>query len=342
MVYYNKMASTLTRRDAIIKMAMGASALGLSFSANAQTETVTQPNNVSENPAHTTGLQFAILDANSGAVLRHKNGDSKRQPASLTKLMVLGVAFQAIKRPDTDFNLQSIITVPKEAQPQNIADLTGVTDLAMFHLQEGTRYKTRLLLKAIGSRSDAASTVALVNHLGEKQVLGWEGDFYNRYQNCIEQMNSLASTIGMSNTHFDVITGSPNQDNYSTPHDMALLIQYMQDKYPKLCEYALGNPWTNVRPLNQDKRHSSLALRDNPKEIKWSKTGYTDVAGWCEGAYAKIGDNSMVGVVFGAASKSQRKSILLNEFKNAADKIDNKDNNADVNFEKRALFMGLV
>ena len=65
-----------------------------------------------------TGVQAApyaamVVDAKTGAVIHEENADTRLHPASLTKMMTLYIAFQAIQR--GEISLDSQITIPSAA-----------------------------------------------------------------------------------------------------------------------------------------------------------------------------------------------------------------------------------
>ena len=67
-----------------------------------------------------SGVTFAapqyasvIMDNRSGEILRSRNADTRLHPASLTKMMTLYIAFEAIKK--GEITAETIVTVSKKA-----------------------------------------------------------------------------------------------------------------------------------------------------------------------------------------------------------------------------------
>src|SRR5690554_2906990 len=105
--------------------------------------------------AVTPGAQAApyaamVMDARDGKVLHAENADTRLHPASLTKMMTLYVAFQAIER--GEISLDTIVTVPAAAAAQPPSKLG---------LRPGQKIALRYLIRAaaVKSANDAAHAI---------------------------------------------------------------------------------------------------------------------------------------------------------------------------------------
>ena len=120
-----------------------------------------------------------LLEAQSGDILYEKNAGEKHYPASVTKLMTLVLACEAVEQGEVA--LTDVVTTSKEA-----ASMGG----SQVYLFEGEQRSLQEMLVAIavGSGNDASYAVA--------EFLGGSCEGF------VEQMNIRAAELGMKGTHF--------------------------------------------------------------------------------------------------------------------------------------------
>ena len=92
-----------------------------------------------------------VMDARNGKIYHSRNADTRLHPASLTKMMTLYVAFQAIEK--NEISLDSYVTVSRNAAAEPPSKLW---------LKRGQKIKLRYLIRAaaIKSANDAATAIA--------------------------------------------------------------------------------------------------------------------------------------------------------------------------------------
>lgn len=228
-----------------------------------------------------------LMEPLSGRVIYQKNAHERRNPASVTKIMTLIVAFDAIR--DGKVSLKDPVTISEEAKRQ-----PGTTIFAdvgeTFSLEE------LLLSVAVGSANDAAVAVA-------EHVAGSVDAF-------VALMNKKAKELGMNDTQFMNPTGLSAEGHYSTAYDIALMSRHAVLHYPELVKLTaiygaeLNVPWRKNGPKFQ--------LWNNNKLLTWYpgadglKTGWTQAAGYCLAATAVQNNTRMIAVVMGAESAKQR------------------------------------
>ncbi len=251
----------------------------------------------------TPKLQYLMMDETGRVVAGHK-ADQKRHIASLTKMMTLYCVMAAMNDPKTGFTLDSPVEIPRRI------DLIGAGIAILDRVRAGQKYPARKLMTGAGSRSDAYSTLALALHLGEKQVYNWPGTEDQKLGRFIDLMNRTAKKLGMNDTHFEVCTGVPSPNHYSTPHDVAFLIRALQRDFPNLSEVAMGQPRFDIRPLTGAHDHTSKVLRRHPGEVLFAKTGQTNDAGYCLGLAARFNGHMYRGVVLGADNDGHRNKVM--------------------------------
>ncbi|MGR3490938.1 MAG: D-alanyl-D-alanine carboxypeptidase family protein, partial [Shimia sp.] len=115
-----------------------------------------------------------VMDARSGKVLHARNADTRLHPASLTKMMTLYVAFQAVQ--NGELSMDTYVTISRKAAAEPPSKLG---------LRPGQKIKLRYLVRAAAIRSanDAATAIA-------EAISGSEAAFARR-------MNRTAKSMGM-------------------------------------------------------------------------------------------------------------------------------------------------
>lgn len=222
---------------------------------------------------------YVLMDADSGAVIAEKNMNQRLQPASLTKLMTLYIAFQALKSGQIHLDNKATVSVK--------AWRTGGS--RMF-LKERSEVPVSLLIQGIivASGNDACVTIA-------QYIAGTEQTF-------TQMMNQSAERLGMKNSHYVDSTGLPRSDHYSTPYDMALLARAIINGFPEYYHF-FSQKWLTYNNIKQPNRNR-LLWRDASAD--GLKTGHTDKAGYCLISSAKRNDMRLIAIVMGAPTDSDR------------------------------------
>jgi D-alanyl-D-alanine carboxypeptidase (penicillin-binding protein 5/6) len=231
---------------------------------------------------------YVLLDANSGYVIAQKNGDQRMPPASLTKLMTLYIAADALK--NGQINLDDKVRISKKAWQMGGSK--------MF-IREGKLVPVELLIQGIIVASGNDATYAIAEYIG-----GNEPSF-------VTLMNQTASSLNMTNTHYKDSNGLPAKEHYSTPMDIAKLARAWIVNFPEYYPW-FKQKWITYNGIKQPNRNR-LLWRD--PTVDGLKTGHTDAAGFCLVASAERDGMRLVTVVMGAPTDSARASdseALLN------------------------------
>lgn len=248
---------------------------------------------------------FAVMDIQGDGTVVGYDENKQKHPASLTKLMTAEIVMGALINFQADFNLNSLVEIP-----HLIKDVRSDV-YALRQLRAGDKVPAKDLLIAMGARSDAFSTLALALHVGSKKVLNWGGSEKDKFYKFLSEMNKRAIEIGMMSSNFNVITGAPSENHYSTPRDIAVLMKHIQETYPNLAELSFGQPNFHLIQYKSSQHHTSRLLRQHPEEVKWAKTGYTDAAGFCLSVYYNKNNVPLFGVVMGERSESGRNNSMV-------------------------------
>jgi D-alanyl-D-alanine carboxypeptidase (penicillin-binding protein 5/6) len=245
-------------------------------------------------PQFDTPAKVAYLyDVDSGAVLYAKNPDAKFPPASLAKMMTTEVAFELIDRGQLPLN--KMCTVRPETWQKWHGPQAGST---MF-LSPNEQVSVENLLKGIVTLSGNDASVVL-----SECIAGTEQAF-------TDQMNALAKTLGMTNSHFGTANGWPdNGVTYVTARDLATLARATIEHHPKLYKefYSLpsftwGKTMGSNQDITQDNRNPILGHVPGADGLK---TGHTEEAGYGFTGSAIQNGRRLIEVLAGMASWNQR------------------------------------
>lgn len=222
---------------------------------------------------------YILTEANSDQVLAEKNADEVMPPASLTKVMTMYVASEALQ------NGQISLT-----DKVHISNKAWKAEGARMFVKPGTDVEIQTLINGIVIASGNDATIALAEH-----IAGSEDSF-------AEMMNITAKRLGMEHSHFMNATGLPNKDHYTTARDLSILAKAVINDFPE--EYHIyKQKWIEYNHIKQPNRNR-LLWRNN--KVDGIKTGHTEEAGYCLIAAAKDESMRLINVQLGAPSDSAR------------------------------------
>lgn len=233
----------------------------------------------------------AALYASDGTELYSYHADEQLQPASVTKIMTMLLAMEAVD--SGKVGLDDMVTGSAYA-----ASMGGT----QIWLKEGEQLTLDEMLKAIavGSANDCA--VAVAEHLaGSEQAF-------------VEQMNARAKELGCTGTTFVNANGldADGQKTLTTAHDLALISVELL-RHPGIIDYT--SIWMDTI------RDGAFTLANTNKMLRkydgmiGLKTGYISEAGFCISAAAERDGLTLIAVVMAAPDKDTRTadaSQLLN------------------------------
>lgn len=222
---------------------------------------------------------FILMDAMSGKILAQKDADTRMPPASLTKLMSLYIISAALK--SGHIHMDDKVRISTKAWK---------TEGSRMFIKAGDEVAVKDLLQGVIVASGNDATVALAEH-----VAGTEESFTG-------MMNQQAKLLGMNNSHFTDSTGLPNEDHYSTAHDLAILTQAYINHFPE--DYSFySEKWFTYNGIRQPNRNRLLWRYQYADGLK---TGHTSEAGFCLVASAKKDGMRLISIVLGEPSDQSR------------------------------------
>ena len=227
---------------------------------------------------------YLLIDASTGKVLVAHNGEQRLPPASLTKIMTSYVAAKQL----------ALGTISLEDQVDISVEAWRMEGSRMF-VREGTKVRLEDLIRGIVIQSGNDASVAVAEH-----IAGSESAF-------AELMNQYALQLGMTGTNYVNSTGLPDENHYTTAHDLALLTIALVSEFPEHYSIYKERSFTYGAPGEQPKRQSNrnkLLFRDS--SVDGVKTGHTKAAGYCLVASALREGMRLISVVMGASSEEIR------------------------------------
>ena len=241
----------------------------------------------SHNPVtHTqTRIQTSIIaDARTGTVLHSENADHRIYPASLTKMMTLYMAFDALKQKKVSLN--TMLPVSKHAQSMRPSKLGLVS---------GQKISVGDAIMALIVKSANDVAVVVAEGLG-----GTEAGFAHK-------MNNQAKALGMHRTHFVNASGWHNAHQVTTAVDMAKLGLALKRDFPG--RYPLFKKTSFVFHGKVINGHNHVLKQYAGAE--GLKTGYTGPAGFNLVTTASKKGMSLIGVVTGGSSAHGRDKKMM-------------------------------
>jgi len=228
-----------------------------------------------------------VMDAETGRILHQTNADTRNYPASLTKMMTIYMAFDAL---DTGtWTLDKSLKISHRAARQPASRLG---------LEPGRSITVKQAILGLVTRSanDVATVIA-------ENITGSERSF-------AQHMTAKAHELGMKRTTFRNASGLPHRGQMSTARDMAKLARALIRKHARYY-YFFSTPQFRYGGRAHDNHNELLHTYEGTDGIK---TGYIRASGYNLVASAKRNGQRLIGVVFGGNSSNQRdrhmKSLL--------------------------------
>ena len=231
---------------------------------------------------------WILIDYNSGKVLTEQNADSRRDPASLTKMMtsyVIGQAMKAGKFKDSD-----LVTIGNDAWATGNPVFRGSS---LMFLKPGMQVPVSQLIRGINLQSGNDACVAMADY-----VAGSQDAF-------VGLMNNYVKALGLQNSHFQTVHGLDAEGQYSSARDMALIGQALIRDVPN--EYSIYKEkeftFNGIRQTNRNG-----LLWDNSLNVDGIKTGHTDKEGYNLVASATEGQMRLISAVMGGRTFKGREA----------------------------------
>lgn len=219
-----------------------------------------------------TTAQSAVLMDGNGTILYEKDPHKPLPPASVTKIMTLLLAVEAVE--------QGRIKLTDDVYTSENSWRQGGSQI---WLEPGEKMTVREMLTAIAVVSANDAAVAIMEHI------------YGSEQAAVDAMNKKAESLNLKNTHYANVNGLPAANHFMSAYDVALIAKeaVKHPLYMELC--AIKEYWL---------RDGKNWLVNTNKLLWWYKgadglkTGWTEEAKYCFVGTAKRDGLRLISVVF--------------------------------------------
>ena len=237
-----------------------------------------------------------LVSMDTDEVLYEKNADKQVYPASITKIMTALLMLESDKYdPDA-----------KIAMSEQALDLISGTGSSVSLLRAGEEITQLDLVYMV-----------LMSSYGDCALLAAE--YYGgSAENFVAMMNSRATELGLTNTHYENPIGLHHQENYTTARDTYILTKFalQNETFKTVCEsdrHTVNTSLSGKRVLS-----TTNLLQDKNTNYYYTyahgvKTGYTDEAGRCLVSTASYNGYNYMCLVFGCPPNAK------NHFTESAD-----------------------
>ena len=225
-----------------------------------------------------------LMEASTGQVIFEKDADTKRSPASVTKVMTLILIFDALE--------SGKIKMTDEVVTSAHAKSMGGSQV---FLEEGEVQTVETLIKCIVVASGNDASVAMAEY-----IAGGEPEF-------VAMMNERAKGLGMTNTNFEDCCGlTESPTHVTTARDIAIMSRELINRYPQIHNYS--TIWMENITHGTNQGTKEFGLSNTNKLLKMAtnftvtglKTGSTSIAKYCLSATAEKDGVRLIATVMAA------------------------------------------
>ncbi|MDZ4372698.1 MAG: D-alanyl-D-alanine carboxypeptidase [Phenylobacterium sp.] len=242
-------------------------------------------------PQSSSKYAAIVVDARTGEVLYGKRADAPRYPASITKVMTLYLAFEALAAGRIQLDDPVVFSPRASAQPPTKLGVRAGDSITVHEAMQG-----------LVTRSANDAAVALAEKLGGTE------------QRFAALMTLRAQELGMVSTHFANASGLPDSRQITTARDLAVLSRAVMRDYPQY--YRLFST-KNFEFRGQNIRnHNGLLYRMDG--VDGLKTGFINASGFNVALSAVRDNRRLITVVMGGPNVATRdrvaESLLVTGF----------------------------
>lgn len=221
----------------------------------------------------TEATSAILMDAATGEIFYEKESHKELPPASVTKIMTLLVAADAVAS-------GKVKLTDKVTASENASKLGG----SQIYLEPGEIFTLEEMLIAIAVGSANDGCVAVAEHIS------------GTHEAFVEEMNHKAQELGLKNTKFVNAYGLPAEGHYTSAYDLAMISK-------EALNYPLVRKLTSIKEY--DLRDGKFKLWNTNKLLWWYpgadgfKTGWTNEAKYCLASTVERDGLRLICVVMG-------------------------------------------
>ncbi|WP_330305866.1 MULTISPECIES: D-alanyl-D-alanine carboxypeptidase [unclassified Streptomyces] len=199
-----------------------------------------------------------VMNNGTATTLYKKAADTRLSTGSTTKIMTAKVVLA-----QSNLNLDAKVTIQKA-----YSDYVVANNASQAHLIVGDKVTVRQLLYGLMLPSGCDAAYALADKYGSGSTRA------ARVKSFIGKMNAAATSLHLTNTHFDSFDGIGNGSNYSTPRDLT-----------KIASSAMKNSTFKTIVKTQNTKQKATTKSGGYRYYSWENTnkpllsGYTGTIG---------------------------------------------------------------
>lgn len=233
-----------------------------------------------------------LMEASTGTILFKQNEHEAMPPASVTKIMTMLLAYEAIE--EGKMGEDDIVTISENA--------SGYGGSTIF-LETNEKIPVKQLLKGMAVQSGNDSAIAIGEYVGGSQ------------EGFVNLMNEKAKELNMNDTHFVNPCGLDADGHLTSANDVAIMSRELITKYPQVLD--LTSIWFDTLIHQRKNGEEETSLTNTNSLINWYeganglKTGFTSKAMYCLSATAERNGLKLIAVVMGAKDKQTRTNEIV-------------------------------
>lgn len=241
-----------------------------------------------------TSQYAVVIDLTGEEILAQKNAFTVMHPASMTKILTVLVAADALEEQGS---LDDTVTIDLE-----ITDYCFVNDCSVAGFLKDEDVTVRELFYGTILPSGAEAALALARYTA------------GSHEEFVERMNAKVEELGLSETaHFTNCVGLYNERNVCTVYDMAMILRAAMEN--ELCREVLT---TKIHTIEANDLHPDGMVLSNwflrriedyvpdGMEVIGAKTGYVSAAGSCAASIARTDEGNLFICVTGNTTSSKQ------------------------------------
>lgn len=201
----------------------------------------------------TPAKQAYMIDYDTGAVLFEKNANERMPTSSMSKVMTMYMVFDALKH--GKLTLETGLPVSETAWRMQGSKMFVELD---------KQIPVKDLIRGVIVQSGNDATIVLA-----EGISGTESAF-------AQAMNAKAKELGMTNTNFMNASGWPDDNHYSTAHDLSVMARALIHDFPGDYPYYSEKEFT-YNKITQANRNPLLYKNIGADGVK---TGHTEAGGY--------------------------------------------------------------
>ena len=233
------------------------------------------------------GAPSVVIDVASGQILEQEEATAVWYPASVTKLMTVYVALDAVRQGRLTLDTPLVVSARAAKMAPSKMGFRPGSEVTL---------RNALVMLMVKSANDIAVTVA-------EGVSGSVEAF-------ADEMNKASATLGMRKSNWVNPNGLPDSRHVTSARDLAILGRALLQQFPK---------YANLFDIGAMQLGGSITANHNGMLGRYPgadgmKTGFTCPAGYNLVASATHGGQKLIAVVLGAptpASRTAKTAALL-------------------------------